>query len=93
MKKVILSTTAICAGLFATAFISCKAVNCVTLLANASSASQAWVAAEDGSADEKTKCQEWKTAMQKWVDASKCSDADATTKASYQELINTTNCN
>jgi hypothetical protein len=93
MKKVIISTTAVCAGLFGTAFISCKAVNCVTLTANVSSTSQAYVTAVEGTPDEKTKCEAWKAAMQKWIDAGKCSNVDATTKASYQELVNTTTCN
>jgi hypothetical protein len=92
MKKVIISTTAVCAGLFAIALVSCKAVNCITLTANVSTTSKAYFDAVDGTPDEKTKCEAWKAAMQKWIDAGKCSDVDATSKAAYQELINTTTC-
>jgi hypothetical protein len=95
MKKVIISTTAVCAGLLvATAMFSCKKVNCTTLASNASTAATAYsTALSTQAADTKTKCEAYKAAMQKFLDESKCTGSDAATKAAYTSAIAATTCN
>jgi hypothetical protein len=94
MKKIIISTTAVCAVLFATALVSCKKVNCTTLASNASTAAQAYTTALTTSAsDVKAKCEAYKAAMQKFIDESKCTSADAATKAAYTSALTATVCN
>jgi hypothetical protein len=92
MKKVIFGTTAVCVALFATALVSCKAVNCISLTSEVATTLSAYNSAS-GTADEKAKCEAYKAAMQKWIDNSKCSNVDATTKAAYQDAIANLSCN
>lgn len=86
--KVFMVLAVVAAGSSMVWLASCgKGLSCASAVINVSTAASNY--ANDQST---ANCQAYKDALNKWLDNSKCSGADATTKAAFQEDLQDLGC-